>query len=434
MTLRASLVIGIALGVRAVAVVLGWSIPPVDDGVFYDTLATRLAEGRGFTWMWPDGAITPVAHYPIGYPAVIAVVYAAFGHYPGLAMICNAFVGAAGAWATYDLLVRSAAPDRALLGGVVAALHPALVAYTPALMTEGVTASLVLVGLAVASRQGPSSPAATGIFLGFATLMRPQCALFAPAFGWIASRQRRVRAAVIATALTALVCLPWTVRNCLVMDRCVWVSANAGWNLAIGTQTTDGRWHEIQAPEACRDLFGEAAKDACFGQEARIAILSDVGSWVAKVPAKVRATFDYVGAAPGYLGRASPNGFPFRWQVALLVVETLACRGLLALALGAVMTWPGPRSRLRALVGTAGLFGCVTVPGAIGYVLLAAAIALLGKRKLAEEPLLAGTGAVIGCTAFTHALFFGAGRYGLAVVPFVTALAFARPKQLRSAT
>ena len=30
-----------------------------------------------------------------------------------------------------------------------------------------------------------------------------------------------------------------------------------------------------------------------------------------------------------------------------------------------------------------------------------------------------------------HAVFFGAGRYGLVVVPFVTALAFVRPERKR---
>jgi hypothetical protein len=38
------------------------------------------------------------------------------------------------------------------------------------------------------------------------------------------------------------------------------------------------------------------------------------------------------------------------------------------------------------------------------------------------------TAAVLVATAVMHAVFFGAGRYGLVVVPFVTALAFVRPQ------
>jgi hypothetical protein len=39
------------------------------------------------------------------------------------------------------------------------------------------------------------------------------------------------------------------------------------------------------------------------------------------------------------------------------------------------------------------------------------------------------TAAVLVATAVLHAVFFGAGRYGLVVVPFVTALAFVRPER-----
>ena len=63
-----------------------------------------------------------------------------------------------------------------------------------------------------------------------------------------------------------------------------------------------------------------------------------------------------------------------------------------------------------------------------GYLACVVAIALLGRRALARSPLLVpATAAVILVTAAMHAVFFGSGRYGLVVVPFVTALAFARP-------
>ena len=41
------------------------------------------------------------------------------------------------------------------------------------------------------------------------------------------------------------------------------------------------------------------------------------------------------------------------------------------------------------------------------------------------------TAAVIVTTAVTHAVFFGSGRYGLVVVPFVAALAFVRSRERR---
>ena len=40
--------------------------PAAGDGFYYDTLAHRLAQGQGYTWLWPDGAVTYAAHYPVG--------------------------------------------------------------------------------------------------------------------------------------------------------------------------------------------------------------------------------------------------------------------------------------------------------------------------------------------------------------------------------
>ena len=117
------------------------------------------------------------------------------------------------------------------------------------------------------------------------------------------------------------------------MDRCALVSVNGGWNLAIGTQTTDGGWAPIDVPEACKTVFQEAAKDTCFGAEAKSAILAHPGAWLARAPAKLRVTFDYLGAAPWYLHTANASAFPYRAKVALGGLETVAVRLLLAAAI-----------------------------------------------------------------------------------------------------
>jgi len=57
------------------------------------------------------------------------------------------------------------------------------------------------------------------------------------------------------------------------------------------------------------------------------------------------------------------------------------------------------------------------------------ALVLLGPRELLRLPrIVPATAAVLIATAVMHAVFFGAGRYGLVVVPFVSALAFVRPR------
>jgi hypothetical protein len=429
--------------------VVAWAasrIPPAADGEYYHRLATRIANGEGYTWLWPDGAVTYAAHYPVGYPALLGAAYAVLGPKPVVAMIVNALLGTAGAWAVFDLLARATSRRLAVAGGLVVALHPALVPYTAALMTEGVTAALLVLATAFAERSHAAETrrgaiawfVACGVTMGVATLVRPQSLVLAPVLGWLAVRRHALRGNLIGAVMAALlavgVCAPWTVRNCRRMESCALVSVNGGWNLAIGTQTTGGGWQEIAVPEPCKEVFQEAAKDRCFGHAAEQTILADPLGWLARAPAKLRVTFDYFGAAPWYLHAASPEAFPYRAKVALGTVETVASRLLLLAALVSVRKLDGPRRLLREAATGFGLLACFLAAGAMGYLACALALLLLGPRELLRLPrIVPATAAVLIATAATHAVFFGAGRYGLVVVPFVSALAFVRPTRVAPA-
>ncbi|MCU0687939.1 MAG: hypothetical protein MUF34_37790 [Polyangiaceae bacterium] len=64
---RAGLVAVVVIAALARFGVVAWArgrFPPLGDGVYYHTLALRLAEGLGYTWRWPDGAVTYAAHGP----------------------------------------------------------------------------------------------------------------------------------------------------------------------------------------------------------------------------------------------------------------------------------------------------------------------------------------------------------------------------------
>jgi hypothetical protein len=417
-------VLGVALAVRLA--IVAWAagrIPPAADGTYYELLARRLAAGEGYTWLWPDGAVTYAAHYPVGYPALVALGYSVLGPKPYVAMLLNAVIGAAAALAVWSIVHRVSGPKLALAAGFAMALHPALVPYTAAIMTEGVTASLLVIAAAFANRARWQSLLVMGLLLGVATLVRPQSLLFAPLFGAFAVSRRLVGAAVV-TVIALAVCAPWTARNCTRMQQCALVSVNGGWNLAIGAQTETGTWQEIQVPAACREAFHEAEKDACFGREARRAILHAPGRFLSKIPAKLRATFDYFGAAPWYLHTANASAFPYRAKLVLGGLETLVVRLILAAALVTVFRagrWPA------MLLAGIGLVACVLVPGAIATVALGLGLLSLG---LGRPPIVPITAAVVLATAVTHAIFFGAGRYGLVIVPFVTAIAFVRLPKL----
>jgi hypothetical protein len=433
--LDAVLVGAIALALRLG--VVAWArdkFPAVEDGHYYDVLARRLAAGAGYTWAWPDGAVTFAAHYPVGYPALLAGAYALLGASAGTAMLVNALVGAAGAAAVHRLVDgEGVARWRPLAAGLAVAAHPALLLYTPAVMTEGVTASLVVVAAALAARArtgGWRWIAASGAVMGLACLVRPQSLLLAPvlgALGVAAPAGARARAAG-ATLLTvvALTCLaPWTVRNCARMGRCALVSVNGGWNLLIGASTDTGAWQPVAVPAECATVWDEAGKDVCFDRAARRTIVRAPGEWLARVPAKIGATLDYFGAAPWYLHASNPAAFGDDAKLALAQVETVASRLALLGALAACAFMAGPRGAARRGVALLGAAAAVSPHGWPAYAAVVVCVALAGRRAWLEGPMIVPCVAlVIVATAGVHAVFFGAGRYGLAVVPFVTGLAF----------
>lgn len=439
------------LALLARLAVVAWAaarFPPTADGAFYQRIAERLAAGLGYTWLWPDGAVTYAAHYPVGFPALVGAVYAVTGPHPAAAMALNAVLGALSALAAHRLALRALpADDRgnklALLAGLLVALHPGLVAYTPALMTEGVTASLLTSAAAVvawARDRDKESPAPRGalwigLLLGAATLVRPQSLALAPVFGLLAApvgaRWARLSlSAGAATLVALLVCAPWTARNCVRMKHCALVSVNGGWNLLIGADAeSTGAWSPVKVPEACREVFDEAQKDQCFGREARRYITSHPLPWIGLVPRKLAATFDYAGAAPWYLHEANREEFSHEAKVRLGAVETVFER----LALILCLVWVarearsgerrGWESHAGVAVAVAGIVFALMLHAWVAYLLLVLA-ALLGGRALLRGPTLpAAAIAVLAATIVTHAVFFGAGRYSLVVFPLLTALA-----------
>ncbi len=256
-----SVVLAVAAVARGAVVAWAWGkFPAVEDGHYYDYYAARLAEGGGYTWVWPKGDATYAAHYPVGYPALLAPLYALFGASTNVAMLFNAALGVASAYAMFRLLVRATSERSATLGASVYAIHPALLFYVPAVMTEGVTTSLLVIAAWLASEARTSERAwrwraASGIVMGIATLVRPQSVVLAPLLGLLSTEaawRGRVVAGVAVGAIAITCCLPWTARNCVRMHRCALVSVNGGWNLLIGEGSTDGGWSKIDVPPSAR--------------------------------------------------------------------------------------------------------------------------------------------------------------------------------------
>ncbi|MCU0654774.1 MAG: glycosyltransferase family 39 protein [Polyangiaceae bacterium] len=429
---RLLVVLTAALARGAVVAWAAGQVPPAADGVFYHRLASRLAEGAGYTWLWPDGVVTYAAHYPVGYPFLLSLLYRVLGPIPGVAALLNAALGVAAAAAIHALTHRLAGRRAGLLAGLLVALDPALVLYTPALMTEGVVAALLalVAWLVAAASSDRRWWAAAALALGLCALVRPQCLLAAPLLGLLApytefpySRRQELRARLtrgaLLTAGALAVCLPWAARNCARMDRCTLVSANGGWNLLIGAgPKATGHWSPVDVPEECREVFPEVAKDQCFGAAARRIIAREPARWLGLVPAKLAATFDYCGAGPWYLHDAAPAAFPYEAKVRWGAVETVFHRLLLVGALAGLGR--GAQGKLGKGLAVAGALLALTRGGWMAYVALAA---LAGVRWGQDRHhFLAGALlSVLGSTLVVHGVFFGAGRYSLVVFPLIAA-------------
>lgn len=444
----------LALALAARLAVVAWAggggMP--GDAFFYRRLAERIAEGHGSTWAWPDGAVTAAAHYPVGWPAALAlfdrVVVTFAGWDPGDAIrhpwapqAFAALVSALAVVPIHALVARAAAGRRvAAIAGALVALHPGLVFYAPALMSEGPTATLLAVAAWVAAaardaggaRRRWALVAAIGAVGGLAALVRPQSIVLAPAFaaialagatragGAVGSWRRAAAGGTVALIVATAVCAPWIARNCQAMGRCG-LSFNGGWNLLIGSEPGgDGGWAEVQVPPACREVWDEAGKDACFGRAARARIAADPVRFVRLAPRKLAATFDYAGAGPWWLAESRPDRVGSTAKTVLAVVETVFER-LLLVACALAVARARPRRAVGRLAVVVAVVAALQVHAWIAFLALTGAIAALGLRR----PPLAfpAAGIAILATVVVHAAFFGAGRYQLVLFPLLAAVA-----------
>jgi 4-amino-4-deoxy-L-arabinose transferase-like glycosyltransferase len=362
-------------------------------------------------------------------------------------MWLNAFAGVVIVLCVHRVAIATLTRRAAVVAGVFAALHPTLLFYTPAMMTELVSAGLLAASVCLVFCRVPrrtwvyATLIALGLITGVATLVRPQQLLWAPLLGGglmlycarvkvgdmrrssvVSAAARVAFGALVVTGISVACCLPWTLRNCEKMQRCALVSANGGWNLFIGTSALGrGAWTSIDSigvPKECRLVFKEAEKDHCFGAAAKRTIAAAPGDWLSLVPAKLSKTFDDVGA-PGYYLNASNSaafGDEAKWRLG--AAEVLIQRALAIAALVAMARTSGPRRRLRVVLAAVGVLSTLVPLAWVGVGMYVTGVILLGRR-LRDEPTQILLGLGWAMTAAVHAVFFGGARYAIVVMPLV---------------
>lgn len=457
-TLFGALLFVVALVPRAAAA-LTLAGEPVWDGHYYDFGARRIAAGLGYS---DDRAVAgglvwhPWCHYPVGYSGFLALFYRVLGAHLAVAAVANALTGAALAVVTWALAGHALSKRRARAAGLLVALHPGLILYAALVMTEPLAALLTLLGfwLAVRDARPWRGLVAGALVLGVAALVRPQALLCAPFLavvvplqpgGGIARWRTRAVAAAGALALALVPVLPWTARNCRVMDGCALVSTNAGWNLAIGAfPRATGRFETLHASDGCRDVTGQVEQDRCWLHYGLGEIAARPWRWLALVPVKLGYTFDHESFAVEYLHEARPEAWPPATRERAREATTLAHRLLLAAAALGAVAFPVAR-RPRDARGTATQGALLLIAVALGLLGLSCGspafwplavfaatvpwLALPGRP--ARAPAISLGVALLATTAITHAVFFGEDRYHIVVTPVLALLAAAALRPAR---
>ncbi|MEM1030809.1 MAG: glycosyltransferase family 39 protein [Myxococcota bacterium] len=444
----------IALAPRLwVALGSGWAPEPVWDGFYYDIGAQSIAAGRGY--VGENG--NPWCHYPVGYSAFLGAAYALFGSAPAVGKVAGAVVGAWLAVAVYALGRRFLSETRARIAGGLVAAYPGLVLYAGLHMTEPLSAALIIAAALAAARAGATGerdptrswradgwralPA--GVLFGLATLVRPQSILLAPFSGvWFRARpvRRQVFAGVVSTAAALLVVSPWTVRNCLVMDGCAFVSTNGGWNLAIGAfPRATGRFETLRSGDGCHIVTGQVQQDRCWVERGRGWIREDPVRWVRLMPKKLGFTFDHESFPVGYLGTAAPGRWSperSRWARGLL---SWSHRLLLTMATLAALPRPSrrrPQSLLAPLlVALYAWYAAWTPPFPFWplALMMVAAVAVRWPTLWRRRPTLVFSALIVASLVVVHAVFFGEDRYHLVATPWLCLMAASLPPGPRAA-
>jgi hypothetical protein len=456
-------------------VAIAWPREPVWDGHYYDFGARRIAAGLGYS----DGVMGswhPWCHWPVGFSGALSAMYWLFGATPRVATIFNALVGALLAVGTHRMARYGLGHWRARLAGLLVALFPGLIIYAALVMSEPLSAlTLIIAGwawLRFRTLQPRRAAGLCGFVLGLGTLVHPTFLAYAPALlfaewallnrrshsppspeslpplssvsppspRWHALREASVRA-LIATACAFVPVLPWTARNCRVMDRCTLVSTNGGWNLAIGAfERATGRFETLRASDGCRVVTGQVQQDACWRQLAWQAIRRDPVRWLSLMPKKLAYTFDHESFPIEYLHEADPDRWPEARRERGREWLTTLHRVLLSAAALAVVRWPQRRDQRepRRLLRLADSARAVLVLSLVSlswmldthpFWLLPVATTLLlvlpdsGRREL--TPLFCWVALCLVGTIVTHAVFFGEDRYHVVVTPLVCLLAAA---------
>jgi len=375
---RAAFMIAAVAFLLRLAFVSARDRPLFSDEVDYDRLGSTLAATGAYS---DEGR--PTAYRPIGYPALVAGLYAVGGRCPWAVQVAQAALGALSALLLWFLAGGGRAGFWAAL---IWALYPSSILYTDLLLPETVFTTLLLAGALLAAGGAFGSRRLSlllGAIVGVLALLKAMALLLLAALP-LAARVERIRATHFGLVAlgAALVIGPWVIRNSIVMGYPT-LATSIGANLLIGNNpNSTGGYSDLVPPSMLPREAAEGPRDA----------------------REVANAVRYIGEDPLRFLR---NG-----------IEKLAH---LFGSEGGMIVWgfhpsPGdPSTRLREKYRSIPLWlhAVVSVPYA-----LAVLLGTLGLFTYPRGPTRACFLAFLGASLATYFVFYGGGRYHFPLMPF----------------
>jgi len=223
-----------------VARVLYWILvtpnyTPDSDAAQYQVLAENLADGRGYSLLFPGLVMHPTAFRPPLYPLLLAGTYKVLGTHVTVGRALNLAIGVVVVVLVYLLAERLAGPIAGIAAGAIAAIYPPLIANDVVLLTEPLSLALLLgMLLAFSHRMWWLAAGLCGLLV----LARPSAQYLVLVVAVWALWQFGWRRALALLGIVILVISPWVVRNWVQLGSPVIVTSN-GFN-----------WAAVYSPQA----------------------------------------------------------------------------------------------------------------------------------------------------------------------------------------
>lgn len=382
---------------------------PLSDMLFYFEQGQSIASGTGYVsngavngYVYPDfPAGTPTADRPVGYSAFLGILFWLFGPSVLVGTIANALLSAGGIAIFYLLSLRlKARRAPARIAALALVFFPNQIAYC-GLLSDTVFLQFCIVLGAFLVTQSPRWPrvVVAGLVTGVVAMTRSYAALV-PMFwamllwrkeGW---RSFMPRFGILGLA-TALVVVPWTIRNYRAFGEVALVSTNFGHNLLAGhNDECRGQWvSKLPPPAYERGFENEVERDRALR---KIAFVYMVEHPVRTVAMTVPKLF--------YMFAEDADGLRWTIKGRQLKTRVTEYRG------GMVRYSPIDYVGMGVFQG----YYLIVLCGFLGAVVLRAAGRL---REFDPHGLGLWT---IGIFAAISMIFFGMSRFHHPIVPFLT--------------